>query len=175
MRQARVRSLVEAVTNVVVGYGVAVGIQILVFPVFGVIVNLAQNLAIGLVFTTVSIVRSYFLRRLFEALRGEASARHAGTCCVAGETAQPGRQRSGCEPSAAAALPTCRLQNRIGSHPASMTTPHLLATTLLAALLIVPGCSPRYAHREGVGVDKEPGTSTGVTVFGDARLGVAVN
>jgi hypothetical protein len=55
-----------------------------------------------------------------------------------------------------------------------MTTPRLLATTLLA-LLIMSGCSPRDAHKESVGVDKEPGTSTGVTVFGDARLGAAVN
>ena len=35
MRQSRVMSLVEAVANVVVGYGVAVGVQIILFPVFG--------------------------------------------------------------------------------------------------------------------------------------------
>ena len=34
MRQSRLMSLVEAVANVVVGFGVAVGTQILVFPLF---------------------------------------------------------------------------------------------------------------------------------------------
>jgi len=69
MRQSRVMSLVEAVANVVVGYGVAVLTQALVFPVFGIATSLGQNLGIGLVFTVVSIVRSYTLRRAFEALR----------------------------------------------------------------------------------------------------------
>ena len=35
MKQSRVMSLVEAVANLVVGYGVAVVTQILIFPVFG--------------------------------------------------------------------------------------------------------------------------------------------
>ena len=35
MRQSRLMSLVEAVANVVVGYGVAVATQLLVFPLFG--------------------------------------------------------------------------------------------------------------------------------------------
>ena len=69
MRQSRLMSLVEAVANVVVGYGVAVLVQMLVFPLFGLTVSLGQNLAIGLVFTAVSIVRSYLLRRAFEVMR----------------------------------------------------------------------------------------------------------
>ena len=68
MRQSRLMSLVESVTNVVVGFGVAVGAQVLLFPVFGLTVTLRQNLAIGLVFTGVSIARSYVLRRMFEAI-----------------------------------------------------------------------------------------------------------
>jgi hypothetical protein len=62
-------SLAEAAANVVVGYSVAVLVQIVVFPAFGLAVTLRQNLAIGLVFTIVSIVRSYLLRRLFEIVR----------------------------------------------------------------------------------------------------------
>ncbi len=53
MRQSRLMSLVEALANVVVGYGVAVLVQIVMFPVFGFTVTLRQNLAIGLVFTAV--------------------------------------------------------------------------------------------------------------------------
>lgn len=62
-------SLLESVANVVVGYGVAVVAQIVVFPFFGLEVTLSQNLQIGLVFTAVSLVRSYVLRRAFETLR----------------------------------------------------------------------------------------------------------
>jgi hypothetical protein len=67
MRQSRVMSLVEAAANVVVGYGIAVATQVLVFPHFGIAATLQQNLAIGAVFTVVSLARSYLLRRLFEA------------------------------------------------------------------------------------------------------------
>lgn len=56
---------VEAVTNVAVGYGVAVGTQLVVFPWFGLHVPMTDTLLIGAVFTVVSIVRSYALRRLF--------------------------------------------------------------------------------------------------------------
>ena len=59
MRQSRLMSLVEAVANVVVGYGVAVLTQMLVFPLFGLRTTLGQNLAIGAIFTVVSLVRSY--------------------------------------------------------------------------------------------------------------------
>ena len=69
MKQSRAMSLVEAVANVVVGYGVAVVTQILIFPIFGLHTTLAQNLKLGAVFTVVSIGRSYLLRRLFEAIR----------------------------------------------------------------------------------------------------------
>lgn len=62
-------SLVESVANVVVGYGVAVVAQILVFPIFGLHATLEQNLQMGVVFTLVSIARSFALRRAFEALR----------------------------------------------------------------------------------------------------------
>jgi hypothetical protein len=66
MKQSRLMSLVESVANVVVGYGVAVVTQILIFPIFGLHTTLAQNLMMGLIFTVVSIGRSYALRRTFE-------------------------------------------------------------------------------------------------------------
>ena len=69
MKQSRAMSLVESVANVIVGYGVAVVTQILIFPAFGLHTTLAQNLKMGAVFTVVSIARSYLLRRLFEAIR----------------------------------------------------------------------------------------------------------
>jgi hypothetical protein len=67
--QSPAMSLAESVANVVVGYGLAVATQVLVFPIFEVTVSVADSLAIGLAFTAVSMVRSYALRRLFERLR----------------------------------------------------------------------------------------------------------
>lgn len=72
MKQSRAMSLVEAIANVVVGYGVAVLTQMLVFPSFGLHTTLAENLLIGAIFTVVSIARSFALRRLFEAIRERA-------------------------------------------------------------------------------------------------------
>ena len=69
MKQSRLMSLVESVANVIVGYGVAVVTQILIFPIFGLHTTLAQNLKMGAVFTVVSIARSFALRRVFEANR----------------------------------------------------------------------------------------------------------
>jgi hypothetical protein len=59
-------SLVEAVTNVAVGYGLAVATQIVVFPWFGLHPSLSENLTIGAIFVGISLLRSYTLRRLFE-------------------------------------------------------------------------------------------------------------
>ena len=57
MKQSRAMSLVESVANVVVGYGVAVVTQILIFPVFGLHTTLAQNLKMGAVFTVLCRAR----------------------------------------------------------------------------------------------------------------------
>lgn len=69
MRQSRWMSFAESVTNVVVGYGVAVVTQMLVFPLFGMRASVSDNLVIGVIFTVVSLVRSFTLRRVFESLR----------------------------------------------------------------------------------------------------------
>ena len=79
MKQSRLMSLVESLANVLVGYGVAVATQMLVFPLFGLAVTVTENLLIGLIFTAVSIVRSYVLRRGFEALRVRQSVSDSST------------------------------------------------------------------------------------------------
>jgi len=65
MPQSRMGSMMEAVVNVCIGYGVAVGSQVVIFPLLGLEVALQTNLLIGLIFTVISLVRSYLLRRLF--------------------------------------------------------------------------------------------------------------
>lgn len=69
MKQSRLMSLVESITNVAVGYVLALVTQVVVFPLFGITASLSEHLAIGAAFTGVSILRSYALRRLFEAWR----------------------------------------------------------------------------------------------------------
>ena len=66
MSQTRRMSLIEAATNVAMGYALAVATQIVVFPWFGLQASLGENLALGGVFTGISLLRSYALRRLFE-------------------------------------------------------------------------------------------------------------
>ena len=69
MPQSRRLSLLEAVTNIVVGYALAVLTQLIVFPWFGLTASLQDNLAIGAAFVGVSLIRSYALRRVFERWR----------------------------------------------------------------------------------------------------------
>jgi len=63
--QTRLQSLLEAGVNVLLGYGIALGAQLAVFPLFNIHIPMASNIAIGIIFTLVSLVRSYALRRLF--------------------------------------------------------------------------------------------------------------
>ena len=68
MKQTCLMSLIEAITNVIVGYALAVVTQIIVFPWFGLEAALGEHMAIGTAFVAVSLVRSYLLRRLFALL-----------------------------------------------------------------------------------------------------------
>jgi hypothetical protein len=68
--QPRWLSFMEAVTNIVVGYGLAVLTQIIVFPLFGLHASLGENLLMGSVFTFVSLFRNYAIRRVFNAFGG---------------------------------------------------------------------------------------------------------
>jgi hypothetical protein len=63
--QSRLMSAVEASLNVLIGYLVSVLANILILPLFGYDVTIADSFAIGLAFTAVSLVRSYALRRWF--------------------------------------------------------------------------------------------------------------
>ena len=64
--QTRCGSLLEALTNVVVGYGLALATQQLAFPLFGIATTLIEDSLIAGVFTAVSLARSFLLRRVFE-------------------------------------------------------------------------------------------------------------
>lgn len=63
--QTKIHSLLESITNVAIGYSVAVLSQLLVFPLFDIHISIFDNLMIGLWFTAISICRSYAIRRWF--------------------------------------------------------------------------------------------------------------
>ena len=66
MTQSRGLSALEAVVNVLAGLVVAFAVQLAVFPVLGLAATLAQNATLAAVFTLVSFLRSYAVRRAFD-------------------------------------------------------------------------------------------------------------
>lgn len=67
MQQTRFESLIESLINIAIGYVVALLSQIAIFPMFGIHVSITSNLWIGAWFTAISLVRSYLIRRWFNA------------------------------------------------------------------------------------------------------------
>ena len=64
--QSREASLLEAATNVAVGFVLALLVQALIYPLFGITTTVLTDSAIAVAFTAVSLVRSYLVRRAFE-------------------------------------------------------------------------------------------------------------
>jgi hypothetical protein len=63
--QSRKGSALEALTNVAVGYGVNCTANALLFPLFGWHITTTQNITLGVIYTVISLVRSYVLRRFY--------------------------------------------------------------------------------------------------------------
>lgn len=70
MSQTVKGSLAEASANIAVGFGVNFTANLIILPMFGFAsLSLGKNFAIGLLYTVISLVRSYVLRRWFNSLR----------------------------------------------------------------------------------------------------------
>lgn len=67
MNQTRLGSFIEAWVNVFIGFGINLVANMVVLPWFGYPVSLGTAFHIGLVFTVISVVRSYCIRRWFNA------------------------------------------------------------------------------------------------------------
>ena len=65
MNQSRIESLIESFINILIGYGIALSSQLLIFPLFDINIPLSSNLMIGAWFTAISLIRSYVIRRWF--------------------------------------------------------------------------------------------------------------
>lgn len=73
--QTRLGSLIEAVINVAIGFVVSMALNAIVLPAYGHAVTFSHNLQITAIFTVASIVRSYALRRWFNARIHRAAVR----------------------------------------------------------------------------------------------------
>lgn len=71
--QTRLTSFIEASLNTLSGFIISYGLGLLVYPWFGLSVTLEQNFWIVVIFTVVSVARSYVWRRLFNASVDTAS------------------------------------------------------------------------------------------------------
>lgn len=68
--QSKKMSLYEAVINTASGFIISMWLINIILPYFGFDVKLEQSFIIVLVFTIASIVRSYIIRRIFNAIKG---------------------------------------------------------------------------------------------------------
>ena len=68
MSQTRLGSAIETAANIVIGYLINFAMNLVVLPVFfHMTISLAANFWMGMVYTVVSVIRSYCLRRWFNA------------------------------------------------------------------------------------------------------------
>lgn len=76
--QSRLSSLYEALMNVAIGFSINFVANFLILPLVGFHITAGQNLFIGVLYTFVSIARSYTIRRFFNA-RLQATAQRWAT------------------------------------------------------------------------------------------------
>jgi len=63
--QTKKQSLIESITNVIIGYIVAVISNAAILPLFGVNLAFGDSMLIGVWFTVISLIRGYCVRRYF--------------------------------------------------------------------------------------------------------------
>ena len=61
--QSKLDSFIEAWLNVLVGFGVSVLANFVIFPLVGIGASTTQIIAVGIFMTFVSVARSYLVRR----------------------------------------------------------------------------------------------------------------
>ncbi|MBC7619109.1 MAG: hypothetical protein H7293_09000 [Candidatus Saccharibacteria bacterium] len=65
--QTRLGSLIEACINVAIGFAINFVANIVILPLIGFHITVGQNLFIGVLYTVISVARSYVVRRWFNA------------------------------------------------------------------------------------------------------------
>jgi hypothetical protein len=75
--QTRLGSFIEACINVLIGFWINFFANLLILPLIGFNISIAQNFYIGFLYTLISVARSYAVRRWFNAYIVKASQRLA--------------------------------------------------------------------------------------------------
>lgn len=65
MNQTKLHSVIESLTQTIIGLVTSIIVQIIIYPLMGIPVSFKQNLVITAVFFIVSIIRGYIVRRYF--------------------------------------------------------------------------------------------------------------
>ena len=63
MSQSKLDSFIEAWLNVLIGFGISVLANFVIFPLVGIGASTTQIITVGIFMTLVSVARSYFVRR----------------------------------------------------------------------------------------------------------------
>jgi len=63
--QTKKHSIIESITQTIIGLITSILVQITIYPLMGIPVTFSQNLIITAVFFVVSIIRGYLVRRYF--------------------------------------------------------------------------------------------------------------
>ena len=67
--QSKRESMIESLTSTTIGWFISFIANMLVLPLFGYNINLTDGLLISIIFTIISIVRGYVVRRWFNSKR----------------------------------------------------------------------------------------------------------
>lgn len=63
--QSKKQSLIESLTSTTIGIIIGIVLNLTILPIFGYPVSLSDSLWISVIFTVISIIRSYIIRRWF--------------------------------------------------------------------------------------------------------------
>ena len=75
MSQTKTGSFIEAWINVAIGFSINYVANLLIFPLFDMHISLTDNILMGGIYTVISVVRSYAIRRWFNARIHQAAVR----------------------------------------------------------------------------------------------------
>jgi len=79
MEQTKTGSFIEACINVAIGFAINFTANMLIFPMFGWHISASQNITLGIIYTVISVARSYAVRRWFNARIRRAAQRMAAS------------------------------------------------------------------------------------------------
>jgi len=67
--QSKKLSIIEAISNTIIGLLTSFIIQLIIYPILNIEVSINQNIIITIVFFIASIIRGYLVRRLFNKIK----------------------------------------------------------------------------------------------------------